>query len=40
MVAWICREAGVPVPTLEVPAMTDMQRWNTASGVTLLGRKP
>lgn len=40
MVAWICREAGVPVPTLEVPAMSDMQRWNTASGVTLLGRKP
>lgn len=40
MVAWICREAGVPVPTLEVPAMSDLQRWNTASGVTLLGRKP
>lgn len=38
-VAWICREAGVPVPTLEVPAMSDLQRWNTASGVTLLGRK-
>ena len=40
MVAWICREAGVPVPALEVPAMSDLQRWNTASGVTLLGRKP
>lgn len=40
MVAWICREAGVPVPPMEVPAMSDMQRWNTASGVTLLGRKP
>ncbi len=39
-IAWICREAGVPVPTLEVPTMSDLQRWNTASGVSLLGRKP
>lgn len=39
-IGWICREAGVRPPNLEVNAMTAVQTFNTASGVTLLGRKP
>lgn len=38
---WICREAGATPPRVAEPqGMTPTQRWNTASGVTLLGRKP
>lgn len=39
-IGWICREAGQPDPHLEVKPMSAAQTHNTASGVTLLGRKP
>ncbi len=37
--AWICREAGTTLPAMAEPARTPLQAWNTASGVSLLGRK-
>lgn len=40
IIEWICREAGVPVPEMEIPTLSAEQSWNVASGVYLLGRKP
>ena len=39
-IAWLCREAGIASPHIVDHQMTAMQIHNTASGVTLLGRKP
>lgn len=38
-IAWLCREAGIAAPHIEPGDMTTEQTHNTASGVTLLGRK-
>ena len=37
-IAWLCRESGVPVPSVSEPP--DHLRHCAASGVSLLGRKP